>query len=166
MNAPISRYFPTLILLSFLISCGETPVEPPVTGTSTDNKFSPSAGQDSSAETTPAPVEEPEDNEPPGACTNENDLALIESGAVAQEANRCGPGCVLNGTQCTVDCMTEAIDISESCAGCYAEMVSCSATNCAMSCFVDSEGEECRTCVEQNCGASFETCTGIDSEEN
>ena len=163
MNAPISRYFPTLILLSFLISCGETPGETPVTGTSTDNQFSPSAGQDSSAETTPAPGEEPEDNEPPGACTNENDLALIESGAVAQEANRCGPGCVLNGTQCTVDCMTEAIDISESCAGCYAEMVSCSATNCAMSCFVDSEGEECRTCVEQNCGASFEACTGIDS---
>jgi len=166
MNAPTSRYFLPLILLSFMISCGEAPTETPVTGRSDENNFDPSAGQDSSSQTAPSTPEEPQNNEPSGACTNENDLALIESGAVAQEANRCGPGCVLNGTQCTVDCMTEAIDISESCAGCYAEMVSCSATNCAMSCFVDSEGEECRSCVEQNCGAPFEECTGIDSEEN
>jgi len=172
MNASICRYFPSFFLLFFLLSCGEASTENPVTGTSNESTFNPSAGQDSAAdqnsstENVPPQTEEPETNEPAGACTNETDLALIESGAVAEEANRCGPGCVLNGTQCTIDCMTEAIDISQPCAGCYAEMVSCSATNCAMSCFVDSEGEECRSCVDENCGAPFEECTGLDSEEN
>lgn len=134
------------------------------TETSTETDTTPSEDTETSDETDTTPSEDTSTDEPAGACTSETDMALINSGAVDAEANRCGPGCILNGTQCTIDCMTETIDISDGCASCYAEMMSCSASNCAMACFADSQSTACRTCVEESCGPQFEECSGIDSQ--
>jgi hypothetical protein len=185
------HYFSILTLILCFVACGTAPVNSDDSDTSessANNTFDPSAGQDSSDETSTTPSEDTETDttpsedtetsdeanttssddtstdEPAGACTSETDMALINSGAVDAEANRCGPGCILNGTQCTIDCMTETIDISDACATCYAEMMSCSASNCAMACFADSESATCRTCVEESCGPQFEECSGIDSQ--
>ncbi|MBT6491426.1 MAG: hypothetical protein HOK97_16775 [Deltaproteobacteria bacterium] len=178
------NYFSSLALIPCFVACGTVPVDLDSGDTSegsSDNSFDPSAGQGSTDETNTTSSEDTQtsdetgttpsedgstNDETPGACTNATDMALVDSGAVDAEANRCGPGCILNGAQCTIDCITEAIDLSEACAGCYAEMMSCSASNCAMACFADSESAACRTCVEESCGPQFEDCSGVDSQDD
>jgi hypothetical protein len=95
-----------------------------------------------------------------GACDNATDAPLIESGAVDRESERCGPMCYLNGPECTVMCMTMAIDVSPECARCFADLIQCSAASCALMCFADSEGMPCRMCVDTMCGPTFDACTG------
>lgn len=97
---------------------------------------------------------------PSGACENTSDCMLIESGEVDKEADRCGNACVLNGADCTVKCMTDAIDVSPECARCFADIVQCAALNCAGSCFLDSNGMPCRMCVDTMCTPAFDACTG------
>lgn len=97
---------------------------------------------------------------PTGACDNAADCAVVESGAVAAESDRCGRMCVLNGVECTVMCMTDAVEVTPECARCYAEIVQCSAVNCALSCFADSAGMPCRMCVDTMCTPAFDACTG------
>lgn len=97
---------------------------------------------------------------PAGACDNAPDSALIESGAVDRESDRCGRMCILNGPDCTVMCMIMAIDVSAECARCFADIVQCSATSCALACFADSAGMQCRTCVDTMCGPAFNACSG------
>ena len=100
------------------------------------------------------------DAAPAGACENTTDCMLIESGVVDTESDRCGNACVLNGPDCTVKCMTDAIDISPECARCFADIVQCAALNCALMCFADSAGMPCRMCVDTMCTPAFDACTG------
>lgn len=97
---------------------------------------------------------------PAGACENATDCMLIESGDVDRESDRCGRMCILNGAECTVMCMTDAIDVSAECARCFADIVQCSSLNCALMCFADSAGMPCRDCVDTMCGPAFDACTG------
>ena len=97
---------------------------------------------------------------PTGACDNEGDKALIDSGDVDKQSDICGRMCILNGPDCTVMCMTKAIDVSPECALCFAKIVQCSAANCAIMCFADSEGMPCRSCVDAMCTPAFHACSG------
>jgi hypothetical protein len=33
--------------------------------------------------------------------------------------------------------------------------------NCISACMADPGGEACMACIEENCGADFETCAGV-----
>lgn len=142
------------------------------------------------AETTPAettPSETAEEVAPSGACTDPTpDLAYISAHSgntdaknPAKIAQDCGLACLAAGADaavrtCAVDCITngktagattiEATDLTDECAGCYADVVICAKNNCLVPCLDTSPAgmAACATCrQEKGCTAAFYVCSGL-----
>ena len=100
-----------------------------------------------------------------GACTNEADLALINSDDVdvTGAAQTCGLGCLGDDDPgaCSAACVSEETGISEACAGCYGDTVLCSAENCLADCAMDPAGDACGECQAEFCLDDFYACTGL-----
>ena len=99
-----------------------------------------------------------------GECNNDVDREIIENTDMIGEASNCGMGCLGSSDPeiCSVTCLSEATGISEPCAWCYAESITCTIDNCLMSCAMDPESEECRICQEDsNCINDFYQCAGV-----
>jgi hypothetical protein len=116
-----------------------------------------------------------------GACISTTDVdEVCETNPSATAANS-GTTCALNGlsgeafTECVVngteDGTVEGIldvstELSEACAGCYADAVNCSKDNCFSECVGKGGSEECQTCrEEQGCNEAFFSCSGLPRPE-
>ena len=126
---------------------------------------------DIGADTDPEPVLEDQ-------CLNEADMEIVNSGAdLSGLAKDCGMGCFSADDQrlCTTTCMQEGDDqgtedpeddiigvpLTDGCAACYSDAVSCAIDNCALPCATDPDSEECSTCrTEAGCDDNFVTCFG------
>jgi len=59
-------------------------------------------------------------------------------------------------------CLTRTLpSLSRGCAQCYADMASCARDNCKMACMMDSTGNKCIGCANENCQAALVKCTGV-----
>ena len=99
-----------------------------------------------------------------GLCLNSGDLAAIDANDVGQIAGDLGLECLQAGgdvAACVAEGVIDATGISEGCAGCYGEQISCAAAACLTECVNDPGGEDCGGCVAENCGAAFVECSGL-----
>jgi hypothetical protein len=109
----------------------------------------------------------PNDNvgcDPEGAtaCQNEQDCAFVIDGTARIEAGECGKGCIGQEESCARDCLLGVLEMTDECAGCYADTVNCSIMNCAAKCIADTEAQQCKDCqVEFGCREAFNTCSGL-----
>ena len=114
--------------------------------------------------TIPSPIRTPEPEPSNGACDNdadESELADLEA-TIDDVVQDCALGCLLSGDigTCGSDCMSENTDLSDGCAGCFGEVIACTAANCPFQC-LDANSESCADCRESNCNDDFEACAGI-----
>mmetsp|Transcript_23068 Transcript_23068/g.34955 ORF Transcript_23068/g.34955 Transcript_23068/m.34955 type:complete len:602 (-) Transcript_23068:221-2026(-) len=64
-------------------------------------------------------------------------------------------------SDCNSQCFQE-YGFSASCASaCFPSNIQCGFSNCLNQCFPDANGEECRSCAEENCDSAFYNCTGF-----
>lgn len=100
---------------------------------------------------------------PPGdACANAEDLAILNSVDAQAVAETCvlEAGC---GTDeaCLAACVAAETGISEACAECYGALAGCGIRSCLLDCYNDPGGELCLACLDANCMADFEACSGV-----
>jgi len=139
----------------------EDPAEDPAEDTPED--VPPDTPEEDTVEDVP---EETEGELPEGACTNPEDMAIIESPDIDVDdvAATCGTGCIAdpNPVECTSTCLQEDIGLSEECADCFGGIVFCTIDHCLTQCMLDPEGDPCRTCLaDAGCIDDFQTCSGI-----
>jgi hypothetical protein len=98
-----------------------------------------------------------------GACLAAADRAIMEAAAFEQQSTDCATPCGLdpNVADCTARCLVDTAGLSPACAACNGTNVACGARSCLTQCLADSASEPCRTCVEDNCAAEYQRCTGI-----
>ena len=98
-----------------------------------------------------------------GVCQNETDCPAVSSGDARAAAETCGTGeCLGKESQCSIDCIKKAVDMTSECADCYGAIVACTAKNCFAECVTAPESDECKTCqVEKGCRDAFNTCSGL-----
>lgn len=107
-----------------------------------------------------------------GACTNADDMAIIESLDPPNVTKDCllGP-CGLTNAECIKDCLINGNDtatppiegtgLSSDCADCYVASGMCGASDCLVACAADANSAECRECLGANCLPPFYECSGI-----
>ena len=93
------------------------------------------AGVEGDPEPDPDPDPEPEPSN--GACDNdadESELADLEA-TIDDVVQDCALGCLLSGDigTCGGDCMSENTDLSDGCAGCFGEVIACTAASALFS---------------------------------
>jgi hypothetical protein len=103
-----------------------------------------------------------------GVCQNEMDCPFVVDGSARMKAQTCGQGCVISGStdeNCARDCMLKDLDMSTDCAGCYADIVKCTAEKCLGQCLNAPASAECAACQEsEGCRAAFNDCSGLPPE--
>jgi|GEM_PF-2235682 len=112
----------------------------------------------------PDPDPNPDPDPPPtgdGACTNDADTAIImASSDIGSTMSGCAFECFSGGEDCVDTCIINATGLSESCTVCFADMVDCTMSNCALNC-LDPEGAACTQCQETHCIPPFTECAGM-----
>jgi len=98
-----------------------------------------------------------------GVCQNPMDCPFVVDGTARMTAGTCGQGCVASSDKnCSRDCILKKLDMSSSCAKCYADTVNCTIQNCLAECIADPEAAACKQCqVDQGCRAAFNDCSGL-----
>lgn len=93
-------------------------------------------------------------------------MEIIESVGANAEVGECVPGCNMSEdiATCVSDCLAEATGLSEECSACFGAVTGCAMENCMAECGSDPTGEECLACIDENCGADFETGSGLPME--
>ncbi|MFT5432716.1 MAG: hypothetical protein ACI9OJ_003418, partial [Myxococcota bacterium] len=100
-----------------------------------------------------------------GACTNEDDMALIDSlgpDGMQDAITPCGSGCFFSADKegCVTECINSDVGLSVGCAGCYGDVTACTMSNCAGPC-IDG-GDDCISCMQDaGCQDNFPACSGI-----
>lgn len=102
------------------------------------------------------------DSGPTGACNNVSDRDALGAVGVdiAQEVQGCALSCALRGNSCSVACIERNIGVSEPCADCFADSISCTISRCALVC-LDASSGACARCQQSNCTPAFAECAGI-----
>jgi len=62
---------------------------------------------------------------------------------------------------CVADCMASDTGLSAGCSACFGDAGECGMDNCGALCGDAPGSEECNTCIDEHCGAAFETCSGV-----
>jgi hypothetical protein len=98
------------------------------------------------------------------ACLNTADKAIADDVNVDQDdiAGTCTEDCAANsgGDTCITDCVETETGFSNECSSCYGDSGRCAIAFCILAC-IDTESAECATCVKDNCGDAFDSCTGL-----
>jgi hypothetical protein len=101
-----------------------------------------------------------------GACQNDDDCPIVESGTARGEAQDCGLDCQDNsdpGT-CTVTCIVTNTGLTPDCSTCYAALVGCVAEHCLGQCSTDPNSTDCVECqIDEGCRSTFDACSGLDT---
>ena len=96
------------------------------------------------------------------ACQNDTDCPFVVDGTARLTAGECGKGCLGKEETCARDCVLEMLEMTDECAGCYADTVNCTIKNCAALCIADTEAAKCKECqIEKGCRESFNDCSGL-----
>ena len=99
-----------------------------------------------------------------GACLNTSDLSALETAPdIEATIGGCVAPCMLEGEACYTTCVKDALGLTDPCAACFGAVMQCTATNCMIPCGLDSGGEACTTCRDDNCSEAFEECSGLPS---
>ena len=95
-----------------------------------------------------------------GACTNEPDLALVQSDAFGEAVSECGASCPGYDGECTAECLQGTTTVSSACGLCYGAVFECIVTQCADICGAGPEA--CEACgIEAGCTPDFVACSGL-----
>jgi hypothetical protein len=132
-------------------------------GSSNAGTDSGQAGEPGAAGGAPASNNVACDPEAATTCQNETDCPFVQDGTARAAAQACGRACLGEAQSCAVDCILGEIEMSSPCAGCYADIVACTAmSECLSPCLNDPEGQECADCqVETGCRGTFNECSGL-----
>ena len=101
-----------------------------------------------------------------GACTNIDDLAIIDGlgpQGLEDAIKDCGTPCFFDGDKqgCIRACIVDDIGLSVPCADCYAASGACGMAYCVSEC-IDG-GADCIECLELNgCQDDFTACSGLE----
>jgi hypothetical protein len=100
-----------------------------------------------------------------GGCTNEDDIAIIESIDIGIASSTCGASCALGNDPegCTFTCLTDATGLSSECVDCHVGSVLCTVEACATPCTTPGN-PECDACRESHCMQAFWDCSGLSSD--
>jgi len=66
--------------------------------------------------------------------------------------------------QAISDCIVAATSISADCAMCHSALIGCMFSNCGAMCGM-GQTPACEQCVQTQCGTDFQTCSGLDLNE-
>ena len=102
---------------------------------------------------------------PSGACTNAADQAVMDAVDVTGLAQACGLNCLGQTQDCAINCVVDDTGLSEACAQCYSEIITCSVINCLNECVSDPASEVCTECQGEFCTEDFYACTGLEPSE-
>ena len=93
------------------------------------------------------------------ACVEGPDIDIIKHNSdLFSQAYTCLPACSSNDADCTPnECMSEALGISEECAGCYLSGALCEVGKCQAECLAGN----CDQCKKENCTPSLKVCSGF-----
>ncbi len=108
-------------------------------------------------------VSEPEpEAEPDGACENDADEAALRThqATLTDKITGCVFACLGQMPECVTACMVRDVGLSQPCAGCFAQTVACTLTQCAAVC-LNPMSPACADCQAMHCNAAFEACSGI-----
>ena len=97
---------------------------------------------------------------PGGACTNQADLAVVQSKDVATIAGTCGKNNIGNETA-TKKCIKDETNLSDPCVGCFYDTIQCTISKCLTQCLADPAAQACKDCRAQNCDPAFYACSGL-----
>lgn len=99
-----------------------------------------------------------------GACTNDEDAAILSDHNMMEDTMHCSIGCAGQGEVCAQNCMAERTDLSAECRSCWVLLGQCVVANCMQFCLSGDAGIECGDCtVEFGCSAEFTDCSGWSS---
>merc|ERR1712224_912681 len=67
-------------------------------------------------------------------------------------------------TSCMTKCMKDNKGFSDTCAACFGELASCTASSCWVATLLEGERspKQVARCVDKHCIADFKMCSGID----
>ena len=107
----------------------------------------------------------PDVTRPPAGCDNHNDRAMLSDGysAIQGDVLQCYVSCGMGEDEaCVAVCLQENLGLSELCAYCVADTVSCMASYCMEACGSGVDGPQCTGCLVEMCAPAFEQCAGIE----
>eukprot|EP00928_Gymnodinium_smaydae_P039327 TRINITY_DN26887_c0_g1_i1.p1 TRINITY_DN26887_c0_g1~~TRINITY_DN26887_c0_g1_i1.p1 ORF type:complete len:440 (+),score=60.61 TRINITY_DN26887_c0_g1_i1:57-1322(+) len=97
-----------------------------------------------------------------GQCTNAHDLAIYQGAGMIGfhvAMHQCAEKCWARAG-CVAECFGQKLGYSKGCGQCFANVPSCTMTNCLMQCVTDSP--TCGECSSKKCLPSFAACAGVD----
>lgn len=99
---------------------------------------------------------------PTDQCTNSADLGIIQDATkdVQGKVGTCGQQ-NLGADPATKDCIVMQTGLSDTCSQCFANTVSCAASNCLSQCLSDPSSQACADCRAQFCDPEFYLCSGL-----
>ncbi|MFT5991123.1 MAG: hypothetical protein ACJA1R_000081 [Flavobacteriales bacterium] len=102
-----------------------------------------------------------------GACTNDEDAAILGDIDLTALAFSCGLGCFADPdpASCAAECVEADTGLSSGCSDCAGDVVSCGSTTCLFDCIGGADSPTCIGCIADNCAAGFEECAGVDFPE-
>lgn len=95
-----------------------------------------------------------------GACTNDADMAIVQSQDLNGIAGDCFKSSGLDAKKTTA-CIKQKTGLSDGCVVCFSGVVDCGFQKCMMDCISDSSAPGCTTCLGKNCKPTFDTCSGL-----
>merc|ERR1719498_1423574 len=96
------------------------------------------------------------------ACAGDADQAIWNHQGKSNfqdDLNKCGHSC-FGGASCVAKCMKGKEGYSDGCSNCFGELVGCTNKNCLTKC-IGGNSPACKSCVNQHCTPTFETCSGL-----
>ena len=98
-----------------------------------------------------------------GACTNDADMAILDSLDSEQIATSCAIECIGQPDMetCSANCISNATGLSAECIDCFVGVVMCTVQHCVGFCSVNPESDACVSCRAEHCVPAFEECTGL-----
>lgn len=95
-----------------------------------------------------------------GACGNEADCPIVDSGVGRPAADACLESCS-DDANCPSACISTETGLSSACADCYQQYSACVAAGCSDTC-PGQGGNACMLCEVDTCREAFQACSGLD----
>eukprot|EP01126_Amoeba_proteus_P014660 TRINITY_DN16485_c0_g1_i1.p1 TRINITY_DN16485_c0_g1~~TRINITY_DN16485_c0_g1_i1.p1 ORF type:complete len:123 (+),score=3.46 TRINITY_DN16485_c0_g1_i1:61-429(+) len=99
------------------------------------------------------------------ACNNTADFAILNAtskSVLSSDITSCTIPC-LGKSECVANCLRDKLGLSQACADCFGEDVSCTVANCAFQC-ISPSSSSCKKCQDKYCTPSFVACSGVNPQ--
>ena len=99
------------------------------------------------------------------ACSKEDSKTWIGSVEFSENFNRSAKE-ALGSSQGVIKRLNQLYpSLSDSCLGCFGEVVACGVKKCLVSCLISPPTESCLSCTSKFCTPAFRNCLGVSSDE-